>query len=86
MAIEILHEIEGRREEEEARLAWSTEDDARLKVMKDNEGKSWADIAKCFPNRTQGACEKRYYADVKDGAKKRKKTSGSSNAQLVIIG
>jgi hypothetical protein len=40
--------------------AWTKENDAHLKGMKEGiEKKSWATIAKCFPGRTRQSCEQR---------------------------
>jgi hypothetical protein len=40
--------------------SWSLLDDLRLKDTKDNEGQSWAEIGRGFPNRTVEACRSRY--------------------------
>ncbi|CZT13911.1 uncharacterized protein RAG0_17443 [Rhynchosporium agropyri] len=42
---------------------WTPAEEQRLKTMKD-AGNSWAEIAKTFPNRTEGSVKKHYYKDM----------------------
>jgi len=42
---------------------WTPAEELRLKKMRD-EGKSWSEIAKSFPTRTEGSVKKHYYKDM----------------------
>jgi hypothetical protein len=73
-------------EKKDKSVAWTADDDSRLKDLKENEKKSWEGIAKHFNGRTAVACQLRYINYVKDGAKmmmmkKKKQKTGSSNTQ-----
>jgi hypothetical protein len=65
-------------------LPWSTADEARLKAMKEVQGKGWVDIAKCFPGRTQKACEGRYHHVLKDEGEKGVKLAWSSAEEALL--
>ncbi|BDD59882.1 hypothetical protein MAP00_005058 [Monascus purpureus] len=42
---------------------WSAEEEQRLKTMRD-AGRSWGEIVKTFPNRTEGSVKKHWYKDM----------------------
>jgi hypothetical protein len=48
---------------------WSAEEDLLLVQLKETEKKSWADIAECFPGRSQVACKTRYHTHFTKGEK-----------------
>jgi hypothetical protein len=60
-------------------LVWSPANDARLKSLKEVEGKSWAAIAKAFPERTEQACMNRYHNHL-NGASPRKRPKGAAGS------
>jgi hypothetical protein len=51
-------------------VAWSNEDELRIIEMKENEKRSWKDIAKCFTGRSSVACRNRYSSVLKKGEKR----------------
>jgi hypothetical protein len=60
----------GRKGEKRASLAWTNADDLRIIEMRENEKKSWVDIAECFTGRSPGACQGRYNHVSKKGEKR----------------
>jgi len=42
---------------------WTPQEEQRLKQMRD-AGKSWSEIARTFPNRTEGSVKKHWYKDM----------------------
>ncbi|EED23201.1 hypothetical protein TSTA_066480 [Talaromyces stipitatus ATCC 10500] len=46
--------------------AWTVEEDARLKLLKEKDNLSWSQILKHFPNRTEGALQFRYSKYIKN--------------------
>jgi cyanate lyase len=54
-----------KKEETKKRIDWSAEEDKRIVQMKEKEGRSWPDIAKCLKGRTEGACKMRYRNHLK---------------------
>lgn len=50
--------------------AWTDEEDARLKLLKEKDNLPWSQILKHFPDRKQGTLQFRYYNVLKDSTLK----------------
>jgi hypothetical protein len=50
--------------------AWTVEEDARLKLLKEKDNLPWSQILKHFPDRKQGTLQFRYYNVLRDSTSK----------------
>uniref|UniRef100_A0A093UQM9 Transcriptional regulatory protein TOD6 n=1 Tax=Talaromyces marneffei PM1 TaxID=1077442 RepID=A0A093UQM9_TALMA len=50
--------------------AWTVEEDARLKLLKEKDNLSWSQILKYFPDRKQGTLQFRYYNVLRNSTSK----------------
>jgi hypothetical protein len=71
-------------EEKRARVAWSNDDDLRIIEIKENEKKSWVDIAKCFTGRSLTACRNRYHDRLKPAGRVYKGDSESTQEEVLF--
>jgi broad specificity phosphatase PhoE len=71
-------------EKKAKRVEWTNDDDLRIIEMRENEMKSWADIAECFPEKTESACTSRYSSVLKKG-EKRPRVEWTNDDDLRII-
>ncbi|EEA18474.1 hypothetical protein PMAA_102510 [Talaromyces marneffei ATCC 18224] len=60
----------GHGEKRRRKKAWTDEEDARLKLLKEKDNLSWSQILKHFPGRKQGTLQFRYYNVLRDSTSK----------------
>ncbi|KAI7978404.1 hypothetical protein EIK77_007685 [Talaromyces pinophilus] len=71
----------GRGGKRRRKKAWTDEEDARLKLLKEKDNLPWSQILKHFPDRKQGTLQFRYYNVLRDLTSKSSVTSshGATN-------